>query len=153
MSFTIARQLQKAVVQLLQALPALDGLPVIGSKRASVASQVDEALGARGLCLYVFPGLPVDVNPNLPGPYADQVEIRVRVYENEELNNTELDAYQVAELALTGLHESLLATFPGLEGANPIQCLARPITDVSDDTAVMFDLTFRTSVGLPASAT
>lgn len=148
---TLSKALQEAVAARLGEIATLAGVPVITRRRAELQSDIEAALGNLGACIQVLPALPVEVNPNLPGPYCSRLEIRVRAIENPLVASALPDAYELAETILTGLHEADLSAADGLAGANPLQCQARPIEDESDDETLVFTLTFTTSIGLPAS--
>lgn len=148
---TLSKCLQEAVAAHLATLPGLVGVPILQRRRGNIQADIEAALGGLGACLYVQPALPVEVNPNLSGPYCSVLEVRVQCYEVPTLNTTLPDVYELAELVLTGLHEADVSAAEGLAGANPLQCSRRPIEDVPDPSAVIFELTFTTSVGLPAS--
>jgi hypothetical protein len=145
----LAKTLQDAVVAHLAALPALAGVPVVGRRKGVITSDIEAAVATIGACLYVFPALPVEVNPDLPGPYVTKLQIRVRAIEAPAINSTLPDAYELAEAVLTGLHEADFRAVAGLDGINPVQCLSRPIEEIPDEERMIFDLTFETSVGLP----
>lgn len=143
---TLSKAIQDAIVAKLVTLSGLVGVSVIGRRRSVLSNDIQSGLSKLGVCLYVFPALPVQVNPNLPGPYVDRMEMRVRVIEMPDFNKSLPDAYELAELVLRGLHEW---TPSGIAGINPLQCLAAPIEDVPDEEALIFDVKFQTSVGLP----
>jgi hypothetical protein len=149
---TLAKTLQDAVVAHLSAQPALAGVPVIGRRRGIITNDIEAAVAEVGACIFVFPALPEQVNPNLPGPYCEALALRVRCIEVPALNSTLPDAYELAELVLTSLHEVSFAATAGLVGINPLQCLPAPLEDLADDERVIFDVRFTTSVGLPASS-
>ncbi|MBC8011455.1 MAG: hypothetical protein H7067_15330 [Burkholderiales bacterium] len=147
----LSKLLQDTVVSHLTAIAALAGVPVVGRRKGIITNDIEAAVATIGACLYVFPALPVEVNPNLPGPYVSKLQIRVRAIEAPAINETLPDAYELAEAVLTGLHEANFAAVEGLEGINPVQCLSRPIEEIADDERIIFDVTFETSGGLPAS--
>lgn len=141
-----SKLIQDAIVAFLKTIPVLAGVPVIGRRKGNITNDIEAAVSAIGACIYVFPALPVDVNPNLPGPYADKMEIRVRVIEAPSINTTLPDAYELTEFVLTFLNQKQLE---GVDGLNPISCTSKPVEEIQDDNQI-FDITFTTSVGLPA---
>ena len=145
-----SKLIQDAIAARLASLAGLAGVPVVSRRKGVITNDIEAAVATLGACLYVFPALPVDVNPNLPGPYADKMQIRVRCIELPSINETLPDAYELAEIVLTNLHEANFSAVEGLEGINPLICLSRPVEDIPDEERVIFDVTFTTSVGLPA---
>ena len=145
---TLSKTLQDAVVARLLTFEALAGVPVLGRRKGNITNDIDAALMTLGACLYVQPALSVEVNPNLPGPYVDRLQVRIRAIELPSINSTLPDAYELAEIVLTHLHEANFSGITGLEGINPLTCLSRPIEEVADPEALFFDITFVTSVGL-----
>jgi hypothetical protein len=149
---TLAKALQDAVVAFLSALPDLDGVTVIGRRKGNIVNNIEAAVAQLGACIYVFPALPVRVNPNLSGPFCDELSVRVRCIEMPVINTTRPDCYELAEIVLTQLHEADFSASAGLAGVNHLQCLPEPVEDVPDDKRVIFDVRFRTSCGLPAAS-
>lgn len=127
------------------------GVPIVGRRRKTVANDIEAALSALGACIYIFPGLIRRVNKNAPGPYAESVQVRMRVIELPDFNKTLPDAYELSEMLLVDFNELDLRQVEGLAGINLLSPLDEPIQDVPDEDYVMFDVLFDTSVGLPAA--
>lgn len=152
--FTLAKALQDALVAFLtdaEEMPGLVGVPVVGRRKGIITNDIEAVVAALGACIYVFPGLPAEVNKDLPGPFCNSLSIRVRCIETPSVNETLPDCYELVELVLTGLHEADFSASAGLAGLNQIQALANPVQPVEDEDRVIFDVLFSTSVGLPAS--
>lgn len=144
---TLSRASQTAAAARLRSLGELRGVPILERIRNDVGNDIDAQLDALGVCIYVFPGLPVAINQELPGPWIDQLEVRVRIFEVPELNTQGLpDAYDLAEYVLAGLHHHC----PRVSGQaeNPFVARANPVTDASDDQTTIFDLTFTLAAGI-----
>jgi len=150
-SLPLCRAAQAAAVARLLALGELRGVPVLERIRNDVANDIDAALNSLGVCLYVFPALPIAINPELPGPWVDQLEVRVRVFEVPELNTTGLpNAYEIVEYVLAGLHHHCPRLVDQAE--NPFVARTTPVADVSDDEATIFDVTFTVAAGIQLRA-
>jgi hypothetical protein len=127
------------------------GVPIVGRRKKTISSDIEAALSVLGVCIFVFPGLVRRVNKNVPGPYAESLQVRLRVIELPDFNKALPDAYELAEMLLVDFAECDLRQVDGLAGINPLQPLDEPIQDVPDEDYLMFDVLFETSVGLPAS--
>lgn len=127
------------------------GVPVVGRRKGVITSDIEAAVATLGACIYVFPARVRRVNKNLPGPYAESVLVRFRVIENPALNETLPDAYELAEMLLVDFSEVDLRQVDGLAGINPLVPFDDGIEEQLDETNIIFDVTFETSVGLPAS--
>ncbi|MFA6289941.1 MAG: hypothetical protein WC661_21365 [Opitutaceae bacterium] len=149
---TISKTVQDAIVAYIGTLEDYAGVPVIGRRKGVITNDIEAELATLGACLYVFPALPKKINKNLPGPYVEKLQVRIRVIEAPSINSTLPDAYELAEMILVDLTELNLSAVEGLAGINPLEPLDTPIEEVPDDERVLFDITFETSVGLPAAA-
>jgi hypothetical protein len=143
---TLTKAIQDELAALLAALPSLAGVPVIGRRRGIIANDIEAEVSKLGACLYVFPALPIRVNKNLPGPYVEQMEIRVRVIEIPSMNSTLPDAHELVEIVLRTLHHRKIEAVPG---ENEITVDELPIRDVEDPDAVVMDVIFSVSTGYP----
>lgn len=147
---TLAKEIQDSVAGYVQTLGALRSAPVVGRRKAVLEREIQEQLEAAGLVVYVFPGLPVEVNQNNPGPYVDRLEVRVRVIELPETNRDYPDAYEAVEILLAALHLWEPVTSRG--AGNALVCRPAPVEEVPDTSGVAFDLLFDLSVGVTLRA-
>lgn len=156
---TIAKIIQDALVARFEVdadgkatLEDYLGVPTLGRRKGIITNEIEAAVATLGACIYVFPARVRRVNKNLPGPYASSVLVRFRVIENPALNELLPDAYELAEMLLVDFSEYDLRAVEGLDGINPLQPLEDAIEEQPDEERVIFDVTFETSVGLPASS-
>lgn len=143
---TLAKDVQDAVTAYLGARDELIGVPVIGRRRLNIVSDIAAAITRAGVCVHVFPALPVRVNSNNPGPHVDRLLVRVRAIENPALNTKGPDAYEVVELLLRlldGKH------FTAIESVQPLYFDEAPVQLVDDsEQLVQWDVVCFTSGGL-----
>jgi hypothetical protein len=102
-SQAMAIKTQEALVAFLRARQCFDSLGeagILGRRKGNIVNDIDAAVAELSVCIYVLPGKPVKLNPNLPGPYCDAYELRVRVIENPALNETKPSAYELYEFVL-----------------------------------------------------
>jgi len=103
------RTLQEAIVERLQSDSTLSGVAImhqdVGNIGSNIAQALTQAKGAYMLVMIL--GVSVD-SPTQPGPYFDNIGIRVETGENYILNRTprgtNITALQLAERALSRLH-------------------------------------------------
>lgn len=112
---TLAKDVQDAVTAYLAARTELALVPVIGRRRLNVISDIQAAIKRSGVCIYVFPALPIRINSNNPGPYVDELMIRCRAIEHPTLNTKGPDVYEVVELLLRLLDRKSFT----IENVNP----------------------------------
>lgn len=137
--------IQDAVFAALRARAALHDVTILKREPKQSANDIEAAIAELKLYIFVFPALLLRPSANNPGPYFDEIEIRVRVAENPLLNDTTLDAYQLVELThwiLNGL------TLTGLDGVNSLSPATPATEPVDDPSLVVFDILYRTSGGL-----
>jgi hypothetical protein len=97
---TLAKAVQEAVADYLAGCHDLIGVSVVARRKANLTSDIAAVIGKAGVCLYVFPALPVRINTENPGPYVDRLLVRVRVIEHPTLNTKGPDAYELVEILL-----------------------------------------------------
>lgn len=118
-------------------------VPVLGRRMTNIANDIDQAINELGgACVYVAPLLPLRFNLNLPGPYIDRGEIRVRCIENDTLNSTLPTVHELVEAVardVTGL------TIPNLPLTALLPPDERPVEQVPDDERLIYDVVFHTS--------
>lgn len=146
-NLAIAIRTQEALVAYLKTRQCFDGITILGKKKGVITNEIDTAVAdLGGACIYVLPGKPVKVNPNLPGPYADQYELRIRCIENPALNSTLPTAYELYEFALRECNGI------GLQ-IDAITCPLWPAENNGDEQPdperVIIDAIFYCSLGLP----
>lgn len=143
----LSKQIQDAVTSYLTARAALDGVTVIGKRTNDIISDIESAVAnAGGVCVYVFPALPIEVKPNIPGPYVSAFEIRVRCIEHANLNTSLPDCFELVEEVLTALH---LKAFSEIAGLNLLSTRPRPVEEISDSERTIYDVVFHASAGYP----
>lgn len=141
----LAKQIQEAVTSYLLARTALDGVTVIGKRTNDIVSDIESAVAnAGGVCVYVFPALPIEVKPNIPGPYVSAFEIRIRCIEHPNLNTSLPDCFELVEEVLTALH---LKAFSEVSGLNLLSTRPRPVEEVTDAERTIYDVIFHASAG------
>jgi hypothetical protein len=141
----LSKQIQDAVTAYLAARVALEGVTVIGKRTADIVSDIDSAVGsAGGVCIYVFPALPIEVKPNIPGPYVSAFEIRIRCIEAANLNTSLPDCFELVEEVLTALH---LKAFSEVAGLNLLSTRPKPVEEIADPERTIYDVVFHASAG------
>ena len=142
---TVAKDVQDAVVAYLGAREELALVPVLGRRRSNIVNDIQAAINRAGVCVYVFPALPVRLNANNPGPYVDELMVRCRAIEHPTLNVRGPDVYEVVELLLRLLDRKTFA----IPNCNPLWFDANPV-QVADEAAelVQWDVVAYTSTGL-----
>ena len=143
---TLAKSVQEAVADYLAARHEFIGVTVIARRKTNIASDIAAVIGKAGVCLYVFPALPVKVNANNTGPYVDRLLVRVRAIEHPTLITKGPDAYELVELLLRALDAK---QFPAIAGLQPLFFEATPVQPVEDsEDLIQFDVVAFTSCGL-----
>jgi hypothetical protein len=146
----LCKDVQDAVVAYLQAQADFAGVEIIGRRKANIVSDIAAAVGRLGVCIYVFPALPVVVNRNDPGPYIDRLSIRCRAIEHPTLNTSGPDCYELVELLLRYLTGKHLTT---VEGLQPLWFDAGAVQIVDDaEQLVQHDVVALSSCGLTPRA-
>lgn len=146
----LCKDIQDEAVSYLTGLSNYTGVGIIGRRKNNVVSDIAAAIQKAGVCIFVFPGLPLKVNSQNPGPYVDTIELRFRIHEHPALNKTSVDAYALVELLLRDLDEK---QFTAITGLNPLYWSERPVEYIADDNLVIFDVVALTSGGLTPRAT
>lgn len=146
---SLCKDIQDAVVTLLAAAPELAGVSVLGRRKNNIVNDVAAAIQKCGVCLYVFPALPVELNSNNSGPVCERIEVRVRIHEHPQLNRSLPDAYELAEYVLRILN---LHSFGTIAGLNPLYWAENPVQPAEDDALVIFDIVAFTSGSLEPRA-
>lgn len=143
---TLAKGVQEEVASYLGDASDLIGVPIVSRRKLNIASDIAAAVQKLGVCLYVFPALPVKIGANAPGPYVDRLLVRVRVIEHPTLNTKGPDAYELVELLLRLLDNK---QFTAIDGLNPLFFETTPVQPVEDsDELIQFDVVAFTSCGL-----
>lgn len=123
-------------------------VPVIDRRQTNIANDIDQAINELGgACIYVVPLLPTRFNVNVPGPYIDRGEIRVRCIENDTLNTALPSVYELVEAVareLTG------RTIPDLPISTLFPAEGRPVEQIADDERLIFDVIFEVAGAYPA---
>jgi hypothetical protein len=140
----LVKQIQDALVAYLAGRSELTGVSVLGRREKNIVNDVAAAIQRTGVCIYVFPALPVELNSNNPGPYCDKIEVRVRVHEHPQLNRSLPDAYELTELVVRLLDNQ---QFTAVAGLNPLFWDGRPVQPAEDENLVIFDVIAFTSCG------
>ncbi len=141
-------ELQEAVVAALGARVALRDVPIIGRRKTNIVADVEEAVNSiAGIALVVLVPLPVEINPNSPGPYVEKMEIRVRVIENQAINETLPSAAECVEEILCALHHYTFPQKLADFGLNLLVAADRPVDEIPDNERVLFDVIFTAACG------
>lgn len=146
----LCRTIQEAGHARLASVSELSGIPLLLRLRNDVASEIEAAVAQIGICIFVFPALPTEINRELAAVEGDW-ELRLRVIENPAINTTGLpNSYEVTEYILAALHHHS----PRLDAQafNPFVATARPVTEIEDSERVIFDITFTLSAGIQLRA-
>jgi hypothetical protein len=150
-------QLQEAVAARLASDPVLSSITIVTRRKGDITNDLQNALGLAGgfptqeskvvgLCLFVFPPLPLSANANTGCLYIDDCEIRVQVLEVPTNNQTAWNAELLVARVLARLH----GFDPDLVGVNNIYPRDRPVDDVTEaDGSQIYDTIFSTSLQLP----
>ena len=120
-------------------------LGIVGRRVHVITSDIDAQIKKAGVCVYVFPALPLQVNSNNPGPHIDRLLVRCRAIEHPQLNRSGPDAYELVEWLLRELDGLQLTT---VEGLQPFYFEREPVLIIDDDTLVQFDVLAWASCGL-----
>ena len=117
-------------------------VPVIGRRETNIQNDIDAAIDSLGACLYVLPLLPLRFNVNLPGPFVDVGELRIRCIENDTLNTTLPSVYELVEAVVRDLHGLRLQTLAAFS------CLTladgSPVERQADSERLIYDVVFHT---------
>jgi len=142
---SLVKQIQDEIVAHLSARAELAGVAIVGRRKNNIVNDVAAAIAKAGVCIYVFPALPLRFNSNNAGPYVDEFLVRVRIHEHPQLNRSLPDAYELVELVARMLDGK---QYTAIAGLNPLYWSANPVTFEDDNTLVIFDLKAATSGGL-----
>ncbi|MBA4136767.1 MAG: hypothetical protein C0518_05570 [Opitutus sp.] len=143
---SLAIRSQEAIAAYLKSRQRFAGVTILARRRGIIQNDIDAAVGEMGAILYVLPGKPVKVNPNNPGPHAEQYEIRVRAIENPALNETQPTAYELYEGALIELSH---LTITGLEVLGMIYPAEQNGDETPDPERIIIDAIFYANAQLP----
>jgi len=138
--------IQDDLKTLLGADPFFQRIPIYTEKQKDIESEIERALGTLegGACIIVVTPRARVTNPNIPGPYFDDVPIVVRVVENVLVNQgesgTQIPAAALAEQVAHACHHCLTAH------GKTIICDS--ISLVPDESNLIYDVTFKTKFGL-----
>jgi len=138
--------IQDDLKALLGADPFFQRIPIFTEKQKDIESEIERALGTLegGACIIVVTPSANVTNPNIPGPYFDDVPIVIRVVENVLINQgnggTNIPASAIAEQVAHACHHCL--TVHG----KTIVCVRLAL--VPDDDNLIYDVTFKTKFGL-----
>ncbi len=144
----ITQELQDAVVAVLGTRTALRDVAIVGRRKTNIVADIEEAIATLGgICIVVLLPLPVEINPETPGPYIQKLEIRVRVIENQALNESKPAAAEVIEEILVALHQYNFPEKLEAFGLNLFTAAPRPIEEIPDPERTIYDVIFFTSCG------
>ena len=144
----LCSEVRDALVAVLGTRVALTGVPIVGRRKTNIVADIEEAVSqTTGICIVVLLPLPVEVNPNTPGPYVEQLECRVRVIENQALNSTLPEAAEVVEEVLVALHHYTFPEMLDRFGLNLLTAASRAVEEVPDPERAIFDCVFSASCG------
>jgi hypothetical protein len=91
--------LQQAIVDLLgqEGMIRLP-VPIIGRQTKRLADEIKAAVAKKSsLCVWVMPPLPTSALQGNPFVFFDKAELRVRIVEQPQTNNTGADAYDLID--------------------------------------------------------
>jgi len=115
-------------------------VPVIGRRLTNIASDIEQAINELGgACIYVAPLLPLKFNVNLPGPYIDLAEIRIRCIENDTLNKELPSVFELVEAVVRDVAGLSLGELP-LSPLLPAE--PRPVETIADPELLIQDVIF-----------
>ena len=123
--------LQDAIARILEA-PGVLGLshPVVRRKEKDFKNDLlaNEAV-QKGLCVFAMAPLPTSALEGVPFVFFDGYEVRVRIVELPNINNTGVDAYGLIDKVATALHWQPKAEGSPLAGmlAHPLELARRPV--------------------------
>lgn len=144
----LIRPIQDALTAYLAGKPGLAQAKVITRKAKQTRAVLREAMANQKLAVLVFPPVLRQLNANNPGPWADLIEVRVRVVEYPDLNDQETDCEGLLEQVLIAI-DGYQLTIPGLK-LNPLYASPSPVRDVELSDRIAYDIVYFTSGGLPA---
>jgi hypothetical protein len=142
---SLIQDLQTRVTARLSSAESLRSLPILARQPRQTANDIEAAIAQLKLGVFVFPPLIGKVEPNMRSLYANEVEVRVAIFENPILNDSPLSAYDLVERILVLLHQ----WDPQLTNASPLHARDRSVEDRSDENLVVFDLLFLCSGAFP----
>lgn len=102
------REITEAAATMLQARlqdEEIEGVEVIARHKGNIADTINAALAGLGIYAFVWPCVPVRTNANLPGPYFDQIRLRIEVGEDPAVNSTGMTAEYLCEFILQAVLE------------------------------------------------
>ena len=137
---------QQAAARLAEPGALRVAAPVIVHRERELAKEI-EAAAARGagLCVYARPALPTRAVEDVPFPFFDQSDFRVRIIEQPARNQFGADAYELAADVMNALH---WWSAPSL--SCPLQLAARCTESVSDQSFRVVDVIFAATYQLPS---
>lgn len=135
--------LQNHCVRLLT--PALPPeVRVLHRRPKEPANDFEVALADQTICVYILPPFALSALQGSPALFFDKYEVRCRVLEQPALNDTGLDAWDVAERIALTLHWQMI---PGML-AHPLYIAPRPMEMVEDPQRRAIDVIFYAQIEL-----
>lgn len=118
-------------------------VPIVKHRKHELAKRIEEAVAKRGLCIYVFPPLPTRAEQGVPFIFFPAAEVRLRILESPALNLTGVDAYDLIDDVMAGLHWQQFGDIL----SHPLQLAERPVETLEDAQTRMFDVIFEATYG------
>lgn len=148
--------LQDEIKKKLEKVSELSETSVFNEQSQDIENEIERALGTVtekdgkcGVCIIVLTPRGRSSKPNLPGPYFDSITILVRIVEsviiNQSATGTGKPASWYAERVAHGLHH--------FQTTDKKTVVCTDITLVPDEQNLIYDVSFRTEIGLGSAQT
>lgn len=127
----------------------IEGISILARHKGHIQDLITGELSRLGIYVFVWPCVPVRTNANLPGPYFDQIQLRMEVGEDPTINNTGMTAEYLCEILVGEIPK----WDPDIAGLNPFWPPDDCITDAQDPDLNAYIVTLRASTGFAAPTT
>lgn len=132
----------KIPIAALDLLRRAEGIPAgvefIERKEKTIENDIEAALAKLGVCMFMMPVKPLEVQEGADFIFFRKAEVRVRVIVDPTMNDTGMDSPELAAQARLAIH----GTNPGDLFEDNLRLANPPVEEVEDPTAVVVDLVF-----------
>jgi hypothetical protein len=133
--------IQEAIAPLIEAGLSVP-IPVLRLRPKEIISDIEMAIASHGICIQILPPLPTKFMQGNSFIFFEGAEIRVRVWEYPQLNNTNLDGYEAVDEICLALHWAMPLKDSVAILAHPLQLAARPVEMADDPDKRIFEVIF-----------
>lgn len=117
-------------------------VPIVEWKAKDLAKRIEAAKANHGLCIYVMPPLETQVKEGFENIFFEKSEVRVRIIEQTSVNLHGVDAYDLKDDVMVGLHWQWPAMLK-----HPLYLARRPCEEVADPKTRILDVIFNAVYG------